>query len=343
MLSASSQVKMDALMKAAVYTKYGPPEVLQLKEVEKPTPKDNEVLIKVHATTVNRTDCGFLRAKPFFIRFISGLAGPKRTILGCEFAGEIEAVGKNVKSLVSGDHVFGYSGVSFGAQAEYMTMPEQGMLTTVPASMSDEEAAPITEGAHYALNNIRKANVRGGQRVLINGATGGIGSAAVQLVKYYGANVTAVCGTKNAELVKSLGADEVIDYAVEDFTKSGKKYDFVFDAVGKSSFGACKKLLKPGGIYCSTELGFMWQNPFLALWTSKFGSKKVIFPIPTEEKEDALFFKELIETGKFRPAIDRCYPLEKIVDAYKYVETGQKTGNVVITVGHNYQNQRQLF
>ncbi len=325
-------------MKAVVYTKYGPPEVLQLKEVEKPIPKDNEVLIKIHATTVNRTDCGFLRAKPFFIRFVSGLVRPKRTILGCEFAGEIEAVGKDVKSFMRGERVFGYSGVSFGAQAEYMTMAEEGMLTTMPANMSYEEAAPIIEGAHYALNNIRKAGVRRGQRVLVNGATGGIGSAAVQLVKYYGAEVTAVCGSKNVELVKSLGADEVIDYTAEDFTKSGKKYDFVFDAVGKSSFGACKKLLKPGGIYCSTELGFMWQNPFLALWTSKFGSKKVIFPIPKEGKEDALFFKELIETGKFQPIIDRRYPLEQIADAYKYVETGQKIGNVVINLEHDLRH-----
>jgi NADPH:quinone reductase-like Zn-dependent oxidoreductase len=327
-------MKKDTPMKAVIYRKYGPPEVLQLKEVGKPTPKDNEVLIKIHATTVNRTDCGFLRAKPFFIRFFSGLVGPKRTILGCEFAGEIEATGKNVKSLVKGERVFGYSGVSFGAHAEYMTMPEQGMMATVPKNTSYEEAAPIIEGAHYALNNIRKANVRSGQKILVNGATGGIGSAAVQLVKYYGADVTGVCGTGNAERVKSLGADELIDYTEGDFTKSGKKYDFVFDAVGKSSFGACKQLLKPGGIYCSTELGFMWQNPFLAIWTSKFGSKKVIFPIPKERKEDAIFFKELIEAGKFKPVIDRSYPLEQIADAYKYVEKGQKIGNVVITVEH---------
>jgi len=332
MLSTINQTKMDALMKAIVYTKYGPPEVLQLKEVERPTPKDNEVLIKVHATTVNRTDCGFLRGKPFFVRFVSGLFGPKRTILGCEFAGEIEAVGKDVKSFVFGERVFGYSGVRFGAQAEYMVMPEQGMMATIPRDLSYEEAAPIVEGAHYALNNIRKANIRSGQEILVNGATGGIGSAAVQLVKYYGAKVTAVCSTKNEELVRSLGADEVIDYTKEDFTKTGKKYDFVFDAVGKSSFGACKKLLTPAGIYCSTELGFMWQNPFLAAWTSKFGSKKVIFPIPKEGREDAVFFKELIETGKFKPVIDRRYSLEQIAEAYKYVETGQKIGNVVISL-----------
>jgi NADPH:quinone reductase-like Zn-dependent oxidoreductase len=202
--------------------------------------------------------------------------------------------------------------------------------------MTYEEAAPTSEGGHYALNNIRRANVRSGQRMLVNGATGAIGSAAVQLGKYYGAEVTAVCSTNNVNLVKSLGADKVIDYTREDFTKSGQEYyDFVFDAVGKSSFGACKNLLKEGGIYCSTELGFLWQIPFFVLWTSLFGSKKVIFPIPKESKEDMIFFKELIETGKFRPLIDRPYPLEKIVDAYKYVETGQKIGNVVITVAHD--------
>ena len=322
-------------MKAIVYTKYGPPEVLQLKEVEKPTPKENEVLIKIHATTINRTDCGFLRARPFFIRLFSGLTKPRNTILGNEFAGKIEAVGKDVTSFEVGDKVFGYNDVHFGAHAEYITTPEEGLLTTMPANMSYEEAAPITEGAHYALNNIREANIQSGQSILINGATGAIGSAAVQLVKYFGADVTAVCNTKNVALVKSLGADEVIDYTKEDFTKNGQTYDVVFDAVGKSSFRRCKALLKPGGIYMSTELGFFAQNPLLAMWTSKFGSKKVIFPIPKNRKEDVLLFKELIETGKYRPVIDRQYPLEQIVEATRYVETGQKTGNVVITVEHN--------
>ena len=320
-------------MKAVVYTRYGSPDVLQLKEVPKPTPKDGEVLIKIHAATVNRTDSGFLRGKPSFVRLVSGLFAPKRTILGNEFAGEVEEVGKDVKTLSTGDRVFGFSGVSFGAHAEYMTMPEQGMLTSMPRNMTYEEAAPSTEGAHYALNDIRKANVRSGQRVLINGATGAIGSAAVQLVKYYGAQVTAVCSTNHVKLVGSLGADKVIDYTTEDFTKSGGEYDFVFDAVGKSSFGACKKLLRPGGIYCSTELGLLYQNPFLALGSSIFGGKKVIFPIPKDRKEDAVFLRDLIEAGKFRPVVDRSYELEQIVDAYKYVETGQKTGNVVITVG----------
>ena len=319
-------------MKAIIYTKYGPPDVLELKEVEKPTPKDNEVLIKVHATTVNRTDCAIRKAEPFISRFVTGLIRPKKTILGTEFAGEIEAVGKDVTSFKVGDKVFGFSGNDFGAHAEYMIMPEEGFLTTMPANMTYEEAAPSTEGAHYALSFIRKANIQSGQRVLINGATGAIGSAAVQLVKYFGADVTAVCNTKNVALVKSLGADKVLDYTKEDFTKDDQMYDAVFDTVGKSSFSRCKPLLKPGGIYISSELGYMAQNPILALVTPIIGNKKVMFPIPKHSDENIVLFKKLIEAGKFKGVIDRCYPLEEIVEAYKYVETGQKTGNVVITV-----------
>lgn len=317
-------------MKAVVYTKYGPPSVLQIKELPKPIPKANEILIRVRAATVNRTDCGFLRAKPFIVRFVSGLFSPKRRILGCEFAGEVEKVGNEVRSFKKGDRVFGYSGIRFGAHAEYMVMPEQEMVAVMPANLNYEEAAPSSEGAHYALNNIRKANVLKGQRVLINGATGGIGSAAVQLVKHYGGNVTAVCDTKNLKLVKSLGGDTLIDYTKVDFTKSGRVYDFVFDAVGKSSFGACKKLLKPCGIYCSTELGPFNENPFLVIWTSIFGGKKVIFPIPEDSKEDLLFLKKLIEAGKFKPLIDRRYRMGQIAEAYEYVEAGKKIGNVVI-------------
>ena len=322
-------------MKAVVCTKYGSPEVLKLKEVEEPTPKDNEILIKIHATTVNRTDCALLRAKPFISRFITGLIRPKKTILGTEFAGEIEAVGKDVTSFKVGDKVFGFSGNDFGAHAEYMIMPEEGSLTTMPANMTYEEAAPSTEGAHYALSFIRKANMQSGQRILINGATGAIGSAAVQLVKYFGADVTAVCNTKNVALVESLGADKVLDYTKEDFTKDDQVYDAVFDTVGKSSFSRCKPLLKPGGIYISSELGYMAQNPILALVTPIIGNKKVKFPIPKHSDENVVLFKKLIEAGKFKGVIDRCYPLEEIVEACKYVETGQKTGNVVITVEHN--------
>ncbi len=319
-------------MKAVVHTKYGPPEVLQIKEVEKPVPKDKEVLIKVYATTVNRTDCGFRSAEYFISRLFSGLFKPKNQILGNEFAGVIEEIGEGVSLFTIGDRVFGYNDTKFGAQAEYMTMGENEAIVTMPDNLSFEEAAPITEGAHYALCDIRAAKVKSGQNVMVYGATGAIGSAAVQLLKYFGANVTAVCNTKNVELVKSLGADDVIDYQKQDFTKTNKKFDFVFDAVGKSSFGQCKPLLKDKGIYISTELGKNGENIFYALTTPLFGGKKVLFPLPTIRKEDVLFLKGLVEEGKFKPVIDRKYSLEKIVEAAKYVEAGQKTGNVVITV-----------
>jgi NADPH:quinone reductase-like Zn-dependent oxidoreductase len=319
-------------MKAAIHTKYGPPEVIQLAEVPKPTPKENEVLIKVYATTVNRTDCGFRSAEYFISRFFSGLFKPKNQILGNEFSGVIEATGKNVTGFKSGDKVFGYNDITFGANAEYMIMPENGAMTIIPAGLTFEVAACITEGGHYALCDIRAAKVKAGQNVMIYGATGAIGSAAVQLAKYFGATVTAVCNTKNIELVKSLGADVVIDYTKEDYTKTGQTFDFVFDAVGKSSFGICKPILSKNGIYISTELGKHWQNVFLALSTPVFGGKKVLFPIPTISREDVDFLKELVINGHFKPVIDRSYQLDDIVEATKYVETRQKTGNVVITV-----------
>ncbi len=317
-------------MKAAVYTKYGPPEVVVLAEIEKPVPKDNEVLIKVHATTVNRTDCGFRSAEYFIVRFFSGLIRPKNKTLGNEFAGEIETAGKDVKLFRTGDKVFGYNDTKFGAHAEYMVMDEMGPITTMPENLLYKEAAAITEGAHYALCDIRAAKIQRGQKILVNGATGAIGSAAVQILNYMGGEVTAVCNTKNIDLLKSLGAKVVIDYTREDFTSMNQTFDFVFDAVGKSSFGKCKSILKKGGIYISTELGYMSQNPFLALITPLFGNKKVLFPIPSISKEDIAFLKGLVETGNYKPVIDRSYSLDQIVDAYKYVETGQKTGNVII-------------
>jgi len=327
-------------VRAIVYTEYGPPDVLQLKEVPKPTPRDNEVLIKVHATTVNRTDCGILRAKPFFARFFIGLIRPRNPILGNEFAGEIEAAGRDVTSFKVGDRVFGYDDTKYGAHAEYMTIAEEGSLTTMPANMTYEEVVPSTEGAHYALCEIRSANIQRGRSVLVNGASGAIGSAAVQIIKSIGADVTAVCSTRNVGLVKSLGADKVVDYTEDDFTKDDQLYDVVFDAVGKSSFGRCKALLRPGGIYLSTELGYMAQNPILALITPMLGGKKVLFPIPWHNKEDIVYIKELIESGKFKAVIDRRYTLEEIPDAYRYVETGHKTGNVVITVEHDDRTQQ---
>jgi len=325
-------------MKAIVYTKYGPPEVLQLKEVEKPVPKDNEVLIKVHATTVNRTDTATIRAIPFFARLLTGLFKPKKQIPGTEFAGEIEEIGKNVKSLKVGDKVFGFDDQGSGSHAEYMTMAEDKAMT-IPKNITYEQAAASTEGAHYAYNSIEKIKLRSGQKVLVNGATGSIGSAAVQLLKYFDVKVTAVCNTKNIELVKSLGADRVIDYTKEDFTKDEEKYNFVFDAVGKSSFFKCKPLLQSGGIYIPSDLGYMAQNIFLPLITPiikpLIGNKKTVFPIPTDIKGSLLLIKKLIEKGKFKAVIDRKYPLDQIVEAYKYVEKGQKVGNVVITLEHN--------
>jgi len=319
-------------MKAAVQTRYGPPEVVRIAEVDKPTAKDNEVSVKVHATTVNRTDCACRAAKPFFMRFFTGLIRPRATILGNEFAGVVEAVGSGVTSFAVGDKVFGYNEGPFGAHAEYMSIPEHGSLAIMPANVTYEEAAPSTEGSHYALSHIRAAKIQSGQDVLVNGATGAIGSAAVQLLKSLGANVTAVCDKDNVELVRGLGADRVIDYTAEDFTRDEQTYDVVLDAVGKSSFGRCKRLLKPGGIYLSSELGPLAQNPFLALITPLLGGKKVLFPIPKHDQEMVGYFKELIESGEFKPVVDRMYLLGQIVEAYRYVATGQKIGNVVIRV-----------
>jgi NADPH:quinone reductase-like Zn-dependent oxidoreductase len=320
-------------MKAAVHTRYGPPEVVRISDVDKPTARDNEVLVKVHATTVNRTDCGYRAAKPFILRLFSGLFRPRVTVLGNEFAGEVEAVGSDVTSFEVGDRVFGYNEGPFGAHAEYMTIREDGWLATMPANVTYEQAAPGTEGSHYALSFIRRAKIRSGQHVLVNGATGAIGSAAVQLLKSLGADVTATCDAENMELVRGLGADRVIDYTAEDFTKDDQTYDVVLDAVGKSSFGRCRRLLRPGGIYLSSELGPLSQNPILALVTPLFRGRKVMFPIPRMDNPDTLrSLQQMIASGEFRPVIDRTYPLDRIVEAYRYVETGQKVGNVVITV-----------
>ena len=319
-------------MKASVYTKYGPPEVAKLMEVLKPIPKDNEVLVKVYASTVNRTDSGFRSAEYFISRFWSGLLRPKYQILGCEFAGVIEEIGKSVKEFKNGDKVFGFNDKSFGGHGEYLTIVETNALTTMPENISFDKAAALTEGAHYALMDIRAAKIERGQNVLVYGATGAIGSAAVQLLKHFGAIVTAVCNTKNVELVKSLGADTVIDYQTQDFTKTENKFEFIFDAVGKSSFGQCKPLLTEKGIYISTELGKNGENILFALTTAFWGGKKLLFPIPSITKKDVIFLKELFQKGEYNPVIDRQYKLDQIVEAYKYVESGQKTGNVVIKI-----------
>lgn len=322
-------------MKAAIHTKYGPPEVVKIMDVPKPTPLGNEVLVRVYASTVNRTDSGFRSAEYFISRFWSGLFRPKQQILGCEFAGVVEAVGSDVRNFKKGDRVFGFDDQKFGGHAEYLTISEDKAIDIIPDKLTFEQAAPLLEGAHYALCDIRASKIKSGQKAMVYGATGAIGSAAVQLLKAMGVVVTAVCNSKNTELVKSLGADKVVDYQTEDFTQTNDRFHFIFDAVGKSSFGACKPLLTDKGIYVSTELGKNAENVFLALLTPLFKGKKVIFPIPVIEKQDVAFIKGLVENGSFKPVTDREYRLEQIVEAYKYVESGQKTGNVILKIAGN--------
>ena len=323
-------------MKAVVYTRYGEPDVLQVREIARPVPSDHEVLIKVRAATVNRTDLATIKAKRFFMRAFTGLLKPKKQTPGTEFAGRVEAVGTAVTSFKVGDSVFGFDDRGSGSQAEYMTISEEQGLIIMPADVTYAQAAASTEGTHYAYNFINKVNTKSGQEVLVNGATGAIGSAAVQLLKSFGLRVTAVCGTSGTELIQSLGADRVIDYTREDFTRTKERYDFVFDTVGKSSFFKCRRLLKPGGVYISSDLGFLAQNVFLPMITPIIrpmtGNRTTRFPTPKNVKETLVSVKGLIEEGRFRAVIDREYPLERIVDAYKYVETGQKIGSVVVTI-----------
>jgi NADPH:quinone reductase-like Zn-dependent oxidoreductase len=336
-IASSEQTRGSERMRAVVYDRYGPPDVLRLEEVERPVPKEDEVLVKIHATTVTRSDCATREANRrsglavmLLSRLISGLRRPRQRILGTELAGEVEAVGAAVSEFAVGDHVFGSSGFRFGAHAEFICVRESARIAHKPTVMSFEEAAAVCDGGLNALWCLRLADLREGQRILIYGASGAIGTAGVQLARYFGADVTAVCSTKNLELVRSLGADRVIDYTQEDFTKNGQMYDVIFDAVGKQTFGRCKGSLKRGGSYLATD-GL--QNLILALWTSRIGDKKVMFKIPPRyTKQDVLFLKELIEAGKYRAVIDRCYPLEDVVEATRYVETEQKTGNVVLTV-----------
>ena len=318
-------------MRAVVHDRYGPPEVLRVDEVECPTPGDDEVLVKIRATSVTRSDAHLRAGTPFVQRFMSGLRRPKRRILGHELSGEVVEVGSAVTEFEVGDRVFGALpclALRTGSHAEFMAIPEGWPLARIPAGLTFEQAAGVADGAFCALNGMRPVDVAG-KDVLVYGASGSIGTAAVQLAKHFGAHVTAVCNGKNVELVRSLGADEVIDYERDDFTKNGNTYDVIFDAVGKESFRRCRGSLRPGGFYLPTD-GF--RNMFLWLLHKRFGDKKVVFEFPRYRKEDLLLVAELLETGRYRPVIDRVYPLDDVVEATTYVETQQKTGNVVLTL-----------
>jgi NADPH:quinone reductase-like Zn-dependent oxidoreductase len=318
-------------MKASIRRKYGSSNLIKIENIEKPIPKDNGILIKVYATTVNRTDCAILTAQPFIMRFALGLFRPRKIILGTDFAGEVVSIGKNVKSFKVNDKVFGFKDTGLESQTEYITSTEENLFP-IPENINYKQAAASLEGAHYAYTFVHKVNIQSGQRILINGATGGIGSALLQFVKQYNVKITATCNTKNLKLIKSLGADKIYDFTKEDFTVDKEKYDFIFDAVGKSTFGKCKPLLKEKGIYISSELGPYSQNLFYAISTSISNNKKVIFPLPYSTKNTIPYIMELLKKEKFRPVIDREYLLEDISKAYEYVLKGEKTGNVIINV-----------
>ncbi len=320
-------------MKAAVRSKYGLPGDLTVKELAIPKPKDNEILIKVHTTTVNRTDCHVLSGKPLFMRLFTGLSKPKLSIIGSDFAGEVKAVGSTVQSFKQGERIMGFGGVfGCGSHAQYFILPEskaKKAMIIMPDNLTYDQAAACLEGAFYAGSGMIQLAPKSGQKALVYGATGAIGSSYVQFFKHYNVYVTAVCGGEHSELIKSLGADKVIDYKTEDFTKDNEKYDYVFDSVHKTDFFKCKPLLKPKGIYASSG-GFKYL--FLALYTSIVGGKKVVFRAPKDVCGTLIFITDLVEKGKFKPVIDRKYPLDKIAEAFIYVASGQKIGNVIITM-----------
>ncbi len=333
-------------MKAVVYTEYGTPDVLQIKEMEKPVPGDKEILVRVHAATVNigdlwarnfkeMTPSRFSMPLPLWLpaKMYFGFTKPRVNILGSEFAGEVEAAGREVKQFKPGDQVFGYRGQSMGAYAEYLCIPEDGLVTIKPANMTYEQAAAVPYGALTALSLLRKANIQPGQKVLINGASGSIGSAAVQLAKHFGAEVTGVCGTPRLEFVKALGADQVIDYTREDFTKNGETYDLIFDILGKSSFSRCQNSLKPNGIYLLAS--FKTRQLLQMLRTSRTPGQKVICAPSSENPKDLIFIRQLVEAGKIKSIPDRCFPLEQTAEAHRYAEGGCKTGSIIITVGNH--------
>jgi NADPH:quinone reductase-like Zn-dependent oxidoreductase len=324
-------------MKAVVYDRYGPPGVLRIEEVERPAPRDDELLVRVRATTVNRLDCHTREANRSnglvisgISRLVSGIRRPRQRILGSEFAGEVEATGPTVTRFGAGSRVFGNTGLGFGCHAEFTCVPETARVAPMPEGMGFQEAAAGTDGALNALWCLRLAGPLKGRRVLVYGASGAIGTAAVQVAKIFGAEVTAVCGPEGVEVVKAIGADRVIDYTKEDFTSDRERYFSVFDAVGKESFAHCRTLIEPGGTYLATD-GF--RNLLLGFWTSRFGDRKVMFKLPPRyTQQDVVLIKELMEAGSYRPVIDRVYPIEDVVEAARYVETQQKIGNVILAV-----------
>jgi NADPH:quinone reductase-like Zn-dependent oxidoreductase len=319
-------------MRAVVHTRYGNPDVLHVEDVDEPVPASDEVLVRVHASTVNRTDCGFRAGSPWITRYFSGWRRPSLTILGTEFAGVVEAIGADVTSFSVGDRVFGVNAGRFGAHAEHMVIPERGPIATMPGNVSFEEAAAVCDGIVLARTCLRAAGVGRGTRLLLYGASGSIGSAGVQLARHMGADVTAVTDTRHLEAVSSLGPDRLIDYTEDDFTDEGVRYDVIFDAVGKLSFRRVRRALMPAGVFATTDLGFLWHAPLLVLATRYAGRQRVMIPIPAYRKDDVLFARELLEAGAYRAIIDRTYPLGEVVEATRYVETGQKTGNVVLRV-----------
>lgn len=323
-------------MKAAYYTQYGSPDNFSIKEIDIPFPGENDLLVEVHTTTVNRSDCAVLKGS-LLMRLFTGLFKPQKAIPGTDFAGKVIRTGKNVTQFKPGDRVFGFDDMGLLSHAQFLVVNCNKAISHIPDDLPYEEAVASLETVHYAVNFINKIKTHPGQKVLINGATGGIGSVLVQLAKYYELNVTATCRTEHIELVKELGADRVVDYTKENFLNTDEKFDFVFDAVGKSTFGKCKAILKDGGIYISSELGPNAENPFLALITKFSGSKKVKFPIPFDTKASINLILDLISKGKFKPVIDRRYTLEEVQEAFRYVASGQKVGNVILSV---YKNNR---
>ena len=322
-----------AHVRAAVNTRYGAPEVVSVVEVPISQPNTGELLIRVDATTVNRTDCAYRAARPFFMRALTGLRGPKRTILGTEFAGEVVEIGPQVDQFTVGERVFGYCEGRFGAHAEYLVVDQHSSVAAVPEGITQDLAAAATEGFHYARSVIRRAEIQPHDDVLVNGATGGIGSAAVQQLTALGANVTAVCAGEHADLVRRLGAEHIVDYTTEDFTNLPYQFDVVIDAVGKSTFSRCRRILKPDGVYVSSELGPGWQNlPLSLIGMVRRGHQRVVFPYPEDNQGVVEEIRDHLAAGTFRPVIDRSYPLEDIVAAYRYVETGRKIGSVLISV-----------